>query len=149
MHVTLKFLGAVEPREIASIDAALSRVAGAAAPTRGQLRSVGSFPHLRRPRVIWIGLETGDDAFARLHRSLESALAEIGFRPEKRGFHPHVTLGRVRSNRGLDALREAVESRGELELGAVKIDTMTLFESDLRRTGAVYTTLGTYPLGGR
>lgn len=147
MHVTLKFLGTVEPREIESIDAALRRVAGAAAPTRGRLRSVGSFPHLRRPRVVWIGLETSDDTFTRLHGSLESALAEIGFRPEKRGFHPHVTLGRVRSSRGLDALREAVASRRELELGAVKIDAITLFESDLRRTGAVYTALGAYPLG--
>ncbi len=41
MHVTLKFLGAVEPREVGAIDAALSRSAGAAAPTRGRLRIRG------------------------------------------------------------------------------------------------------------
>lgn len=147
MHVTLKFLGAVEPREVVAIDAALSRSAGAAAPTRGRLRNVGSFPHLRRPRVLWVGLETGDESLLRLHSSLEAGFAEIGFRPEKRRFDPHVTIGRVRGNRGLRELQEAVESRADLDLGWVKIDAVTLFESELRRTGAVYTALGKYELG--
>lgn len=148
MHVTLKFLGSVEPREVGSIDAALSRVAGAAAPTRGRLRNVGSFPHLRRPRVLWIGLETDGRALPALHREIDAAMGDLGCKREKRGFHPHVTLGRVKSNRGLAELREAVESRAGLDLGGVTIDAVTLFESELRRSGAVYTALGRYRLGG-
>lgn len=147
MHVTLKFLGAVEPREVGAIDAALSRSAGAAAPTRGRLRNVGSFPHLRRPRVLWVGLETADERLPKLHSSLEDAFVALGFRSEKRRFDPHVTIGRVRSNRGLRKLQRAVETVADLDLGWVKIDAVTLFESELRRTGAVYTALGRYELG--
>ena len=147
MHVTLKFLGTVEPREVGAIDAALSRSAGAAAPTRGRLRNVGSFPHLRRPRVLWVGLETADERLPKLHSSLEDAFVALGFRSEKRRFDPHVTIGRVRGNRGLRELQRAVETVADLDLGWVKIDAVTLFESELRRTGAVYTALGRYELG--
>ena len=149
MHLTLKFLGNVEPRELAAIDEVLSRVAGTAQPTRGRLRNLGSFPHLRRPRVLWIGVETGDAALSALHAELDAGLAEIGFAKEKRGFHPHITLGRVRGGSGLPALREAVEARAEVEAGEFVIDRLTLVESGLRRTGARYTRLGVYKIVSR
>ena len=108
---------------------------------------MGSFPHLRRPRVIWIGLEPDDDHLAALYSSLEESLQEIGFPREKRGFRPHLTLGRVRSGRGKGSLVEAIESNAEVDLGYLRIDEVTLFESDLTPQGAIYTALGRYRLG--
>ncbi len=149
MHLTLKFLGNVEPRELAAIDGVLSKIAGAAQSTQGQLRNLGSFPHLRRPRVLWIGVETGNTALSALHAELDTGLAEIGFAKEKRGFHPHITIGRVRGDRGLPALREAAEARSGIEAGSFAIDRLTLFESELRQTGARYAELGVYKIGSR
>ncbi len=147
MHLTLKFLGDVEPRDVGAIDEGLHRVAGAAAPTSGRLRNIGSFPHLRRPRVLWIGLQS-DGQLTDLQRAVEEALDTLGFAPEKRRYHAHITLGRVRGSRGLAPLREAVESRADIDLGKVKIDSIKLIESQLGRGGARYTVLSKYVLGG-
>ena len=148
MHLTLKFLGEIQPKDLSDIDEVLRKIAASASPTRARLRGMGSFPHLRRPRVIWIGLEPEDDRLAALHSSLQEALQEIGFPREKRGFHPHLTLGRVRSGRGKDSLVKAVESNAEVDLGHLRIDEVTLFESDLTPQGAIYAALGCYKLGG-
>ena len=148
MHLTLKFLGEIQPKDFSDIDEVLQKIAASASPTRARLRGMGSFPHLSRPRVIWIGIEPDDDALAALHSSLDAALQEIGFPSEKRGFRPHLTLGRVRSSRGKGSLIEAVESNAGVDLGHLRINELTLFESDLQPRGAIYTALGRYPLGG-
>jgi len=147
MHLTLKFLGEIRPNDVSDIDEVLRKIAAAALPTGARLRGIGSFPHLRRPRVIWLGIEPDDDRLIALQSGMEEALQEIGFPRENRRFHPHLTLGRVRSNRGRSSLVEAVKSKAEIDLGHLRIDRMTLFESDLTRQGAIYTALGTYRLG--
>ncbi len=147
MHLTLKFLGDVEPREVGAIDEGLSKVAGVAAPTSGRLRNLGSFPHLRRPRVLWIGLQS-DNRLTELQRAVDEALDTLGFAPERRRYHAHITLGRVRGGRELAALREAIETRADIDLGKVPIDSIALFESQLGRGGARYTALSKYALGG-
>ena len=148
MHLTLKFLGEIQPRELSDIDEVLRKIAASASPTGARLRGMGSFPHLRRPRVIWIGIEPDDDRLAALHSSLDEALQKVGFPREKKGFRPHLTMGRVRSGRGKSSLIEAIESNAEVDLGNLRIDEVTLFESDLTRQGAIYTALGRYRLGG-
>lgn len=148
MHLTLKFLGDVDARDVGAVDATISRVAGAAQPTHGRLRDLGSFPHLRRPRVLWIGVQADSPALSELHDRLQSALAEIGFPREHRGFRPHVTLGRVRSNRRLPELSAAFEKQRGFAAGSFPIDALTLFESELRRDGARYHALGVHGLAG-
>ncbi len=149
MHVTLKFLGDVDARDLEAVDAALSRVAGAAQPTRCRLRDVGSFPHLRRPRVLWIGVQTEDKTLSRLHEMLETELGAIGFPREGRRFRPHVTLGRVRGSRGLSDLRSVIERHRDFDAGKLDIEEVTLFESELDPRGARYHSLGVYPLRAR
>ena len=147
MHLTLKFLGDVDTRDVGAVDAAVSRAAGAAQPTGGRLRDLGSFPHLRRPRVLWIGVHTGDDRLATLHDVLQSELAAVGFPRDARAFRPHVTLGRVRGTRRLSALRDALEGRRDFDAGSFPIDALTLFESRLHRDGALYEALGVHEIG--
>ena len=148
MHLTLKFLGNVEPQEVGAIDESLGKAASAAAPTLGRLRGLGSFPHLRRPRVIWIGLESADEQLVSLQAAVDESCGQLGFAREKRRFHAHVTLGRVRSNRGVKQLASEVESRADLDLGEVPVEAITLFESRLGSKGSRYTPLGVYRLRG-
>lgn len=151
LHVTLKFLGNVDAREVGGVDRALERVSGAAPPTRGRLRDLGSFPHKSRPRVLWVGLRDlppGGRALADLHRAVDAACNEIGFPSARRRFHPHVTLGRVRSQKGVGALRRAIDEHDGFDAGEVPIRAITLFESRLARGGARYTKLGAYRLRG-
>ncbi|MFQ5744696.1 MAG: RNA 2',3'-cyclic phosphodiesterase [Acidobacteriota bacterium] len=148
MHLTLKFLGNVHADALAPIDEVLRRVAATAPATRGRLRGIGSFPHLRRPRVIWLGLEPLGDHLKSLQTSIERGLEEIGFAAEKRPFHPHITLGRVRGGGGRQALLEAIQAHRTSRLGDIRIDELTLFESKLGRRGARYSPLATYRLRG-
>ncbi len=148
MHLTLKFLGDVDARDVGAVDATVNRVAGAAQPARGRLRDLGSFPHLRRPRVLWIGVQTDDEALVALHDALQSELAALGFPRDARGFRPHVTIGRVRSNRRLPDLLRTFEKHRDFDAGTFRIDAVTLFESELRRDGARHHALGVHTLSG-
>jgi 2'-5' RNA ligase len=148
MHLTLKFLGEILPRDFGDIDEVLQKIAASAPPTGARVRGMGSFPHLRRPRVIWVGVEPDDDRLAALQASVEAGFQEIGFAREKRRFNPHLTVGRVRSGRGIDKLVAAVNANAAIDLGRLPIEVMTLYESDLTPRGAIYTALGTYRLRG-
>jgi 2'-5' RNA ligase len=148
MHLTLKFLGEIQPRDLTGIDEVLQKIAASAPPTGARVRGMGSFPHLRRPRVIWVGIEPDDDQLAALQASIEAGLQELGFAREKRRFSPHLTIGRVRSGRGKDKLVAAVDANAGIDLGRIRIEEITLYESDLTPRGAIYTALGTYPLQG-
>lgn len=147
LHLTLKFLGSVDARAVGGVEAALKRVAGAARPTPGRLRGIGSFPHPSRPRVVWAGVETDGPDLAELHGALDGAMGELGFERETRRFHPHVTLGRVRSPRGLKGLREALRGHEGFDAGRFDIDALTLFRSELRRDGARHTVISEHLLG--
>ena len=149
MHVTLKFLGNIEPQELVAIDGVLSRIAANTQPAQGRLHNVGSFPHLRRPRVLWIGVETYNGMLAALHADLDAALAKLGFSKEIRRFHPHITLGRIRGNRRLSALREAVEKQSGHKDEIFKIRHLTLFESRQRHGSTRYTALSTHSFEAR
>jgi 2'-5' RNA ligase len=146
MHLTLKFLGNVDTRDLGAIDEALKRVAGAAQPARGRLCDVGSFPHMSRPRVLWAGVQSDGEALANLAAATDAAMSELGFPPERRRFHAHVTIGRVRGGRQLDTLREAVGRQAGFGSDPFAIDSITLFESELRRSGARYTPIAVYRL---
>lgn len=148
MHLTLKFLGSVADDEVGRIDEALRRVARGAPSTTARLRGLGSFPHLRRPRVIWVGLQPAGERLAELQSAVDAAFAELGFDRERRRFHPHVTLGRVKGGRNVRRLAEAVGRHQEVDLGTVSIDEMVLFESRKSPRGARYTPVGTYRLAG-
>jgi len=148
MHLTLKFLGDTEHDEIDAVDRALRRAARPVSPTACRVQGVGSFPHLRRPRVIWAGVEPEDESLAALHGQIDAELAELGFRREKRRFHPHVTLGRVKSGEAKRALVEEVEAREDVGVGGFRVEEFHLYESELTPGGARYTVLSTYGLGG-
>lgn len=147
LHFTLKFLGEVDAEELEAVDGALRRAARQASPTEVRVGGLGAFPNLRRPRVIWAGVEAEDPELERLHARIEGGLAELGFPPEDRAFRPHVTLGRVKSSRGLRPLTEAIEENANLDFGKFQVREMVLYESRLGPTGARYTPLSAYPFG--
>jgi len=148
LHGTLKFLGEVAPERRAAIEAALAPVA-AHAPFELRLRRLGVFPGWSGPRVIWLGLKPAEPHCAALYHTVEDALAPVGFPRESRPFHPHLTLGRVRERRGLDALAAHLHAEADgVDLGAFTVREAVLFQSQLRPAGAVYTALCRFPLQG-
>ncbi len=145
-HLTFRFLGNIEPNRVAPILTALRVAVRHQAQFRVRMQGLGAFPSLTRPRVLWAGLTGG--GLQELHTKIESALGSCGFPPEGRAFRPHITLGRVRSQRGWNHVLERVKEYLQYDFGESLIDTVTLYRSDLEPGGAVYTALGVAGLKG-
>ncbi len=147
VHLTLRFLGNVPTADFPTLQANLSTSVRAIAPFALHLGQPGCFPNRRAPRVLWIGLDGEVAALETLHGCVQQATAVWG-EPESRDFHPHLTLGRVNSKRRSD-LAAIDQAMAGLKLPTTepwRMDTIHLMRSDLRPSGAVYTSLGQFSL---
>lgn len=146
LHVTLKFLGDVDSGRIEAVCSAMaSAVEGVEAFSMG-VSGVGAFPNPRRPRTVWVGLDSGAESLAEVAQRVDSALAGLGFPKEDRKFTGHVTIGRVKDERRIGSLPEALLAAKSTEFGAVDVAGITVMKSDLRREGPVYTVIKEIPL---
>src|SRR5262249_50328419 len=107
---------------------------------------LGAFPSLRRPRVLWAGLN--GPGLPELAGRVDAALTPLGFPAEQRAFAAHVTLGRVNSLRGWPSLEAIFKAHVDDDFGGSDIDAVTVYRSTLQRGGAIYTPLWTIPLSG-
>ncbi len=140
IHLTLKFLGNIEKQQIPGITACVEKSAKSIKPFQLQVGYAGAFPNIRFPRVVWVGV-TDDEAnsLKSLQTGLCSCLASVGFQDEKERFQPHLTLGRVRSQKNRSNLLRAIEAMVNIWVGQISVDAVYLLQSELRPTGAVYT----------
>jgi 2'-5' RNA ligase len=146
-HVTLKFLGDVEEERQPDLITAVTPVAASTAPFVPGLESVGAFPGLHRPHVLWAGVSAGP-ALADLAARLDVALTGIGFAPESRPYRPHVTIARCRPT---PEMGEWPAPREHLfdEWWTTRLVLMQTLPPEQRANGAKarYNTVHTFPLG--
>lgn len=147
LHLTLKFLGRVDPARAAALVGALGGAAAGSGPLALAVGGMGGFPSLHRARVLWVGVATGAPALTRLAAAVDAALAPLGFAAEPRPFHAHVTLARVRSPRGLAPLVGAFETAPAPDVATWTAPDVVLYQSHLRPTGAVYQAVARLPFG--
>lgn len=147
IHLTLKFLGQVEFETLSKIQSVLDELAGRYRPFAIEVGGLGGFPDLRRPSVIWVGVFLGGEKLKSLALDLESNLSRFGFKPEKRKFHPHFTIGRVKKP---DFFKVFLPPRFKEadSLGSSKIDVLLLMKSTLTPLGAVYEAISKHRLVG-
>jgi len=147
MHLTLKFLGDVLAEQVPEIAEAVRQACEKHAPFECTLSGLGCFPNASRPRVVWVGIQEPSGVLAALHRDVDRTVSALGFEPEQRRFHPHLTLGRVkgRNREAVAALGEYV-SRARVKVGTIQANAVHLMRSDLLPGGAVYTALATTKL---
>lgn len=137
-HLTLKFLGNPHPDLTPRVSEVIDEVGGKNRSFSMAIRGFGAFPTIRRPRVMWAGVEPVL-ALRCLKQDVEWGLASLGFNRETSAFHPHITVGRARAEtgagafRGLDALVAGLDFRHHIEVTSVE-----LMRSHLSRTGARY-----------
>jgi 2'-5' RNA ligase len=141
MHITLKFLGEVPESKIPGIVQAIRKACNCRNSFHLSFKGTGFFPPQSRfPRVLWAGIEQSPDLFA-LHKKIEDEFKKLGFPKENRRFHPHLTLGRVKTNKNITSVLEELEDHKELIFGNMQTERVTLFRSTLKPTGAVYDVL--------
>lgn len=148
VHLTLKFLGDVSPSNVEFLIQMLRNEAESVNGFTIHWTGLGSFPSLKRPRVIYIGIHAPAGLEA-LHRGVETASRRLGYTSEERPFSPHLTLGRVRQNISAveqQKIRRRIEATQVDVLGTARVDSVHLYKSELKPTGSVYTRLYSAPL---
>ena len=144
LHLTIRFLGNTEENLLPKIKAAIDHHAPTVALVNATIDRLGAFPNLRRPRVIWAGLNNAVAPLKSLTANIELAMQDLGFEPEKKGFKPHLTIGRVKQPHGLDELTRYLESY-RLEPITVAFDRLVLFKSTITPKGPIYESLHQAP----
>jgi len=148
IHLTLKFLGNIDEEHIEGISSAMADAAARRETFMLSVRGLGTFPSIRNPRIIWLGLDGWEENLLPLQNDLESRLEALGFQREEKPYRPHLTLGRVKSLKGREDLVDLMERDRDIDLGSFPVGRITLFRSDLRPSGPVYTPLAVRELAG-
>lgn len=143
MHLTLKFLGEIEPSSVPLVTQAVQNASREVEPFEVEFRNLGFFPNRTRPRVFWAGIHDARKSLEILYRSLEMELLNLGFEREARPFRPHLTLARFKDRvKGDIDLKE----RENEFFGAQIVKEIVLIKSELRPQGPLYTPLSTVTL---
>ncbi len=140
IHLTLKFLGETPEADVLRTGLALNALKGKFKTIDSGLGGLGAFPSFERPKVIWSGLSKGAEGIKEIYREVETLTADILDEKKGREFSPHLTLGRVRSNKNVMQLKEAVR-KANIAQKDFKITRLALMKSTLTREGAIYTEL--------
>jgi 2'-5' RNA ligase len=140
IHLTLKFLGEIEPADLPRLVTLVREATILERPFALRMHGLGGFPNLRSPRVIWCGLEGDLPMLESLQKKVESACVHAGFPSEERPFQPHLTLGRVRGRTNLQPLVDYIKIGSGMEHAFVARE-FSVYQSTLRPQGPLYTVL--------
>ena len=138
VHITLKFLGEVEEDKLLGVIEKTRLGVAGVSNFKVHLSGLGSFPNLKSPRVVWVGVSEGKQELKNLSERIEENLSQLGFAKEKREFSAHLTIGRVRSLRGKDKLVKKIEELENSDVGEFSVDKVLVMESQLSSKGPTY-----------
>jgi len=145
-HLTLKFLGDVESHYLNSLRIIL-RTLGENSPTMDlEIDTPGYFGSARQPRILWYGL-TANDALLNMQKKMDTELEQLGFKAEEKPFHAHITLGRVKQVNEVQAMHTYLETFRKKDCVLIHVGGFTLFRSDLKPQGPVYTAIEEFTFG--
>lgn len=145
IHLTLRFLGDIEPDRVPAVVERLKAAASQSGQFRLEPSATGAFPPFGPPRIFWVGLAGELQRLNLLQGRVEGGLSTLGFEPDRRPFHPHLTVGRISTRaRPRDATdARSAFARVEIEPGQrFDVRAVTFFRSHLLEDGARYEALG-------
>jgi len=145
IHLTLRFLGEVDEEGLDRLTRILTEHYASVSPFPLSVRGTGAFPNLRRPSVIWAGVEPAEGALTEVQATAEAAAQAIGLPEESKSFHPHLTLARIRVPRGIEPLLARLQDEKDFSGGDFTANAVSLFSSELTPRGPIYRCLKEFP----
>jgi RNA 2',3'-cyclic 3'-phosphodiesterase len=142
LHVTTKFIGEWPEPRVPELHQVLGQIRRRQA-FEVELKRLGWFPNDRSPRVLWLGVEGGNE-LAGLAADTEDALASLGIPKEQRPFAPHLTLARIKNPVPLNNLRKKVEHMQPAAIGSLVVSSFSLFRSRPGTNASIYEKLMDY-----
>lgn len=140
IHLTVRFFGDLDRKQVAKASEAIRSLDGDFATPRASMGALGAFPSARNPQVIWLGIDDPEGEVVALAARVDMAIRRVGFGRADKPFVPHLTLARVGRDRrrpDLSLLTDGLTPPN----GPLRIRSVTLFKSDLRPQGPLYTPL--------
>lgn len=145
LHYTIKFLGDIREDDVEKIDKIKNELTGIQ-PFEIEVKGTGAFPTRDYIKVIWLGVGEGYDQFKVLMTRINDKLEDLGFREEDNDLIPHMTVGRVKSGKNKEEIKQKIGNLEDKTIGRVRIEKITLFQSNLKSSGPVYEKLKEYKL---
>ena len=147
IHITLRFFGWINVTQVDELARLLAAICSSHRPFTLTCESLGAFPNIRRPRVLWAGLKGALNEAAALQLEIAAATDNFGDTAEDRPFKPHLTLARLKEpdRRQITDLEHAI-SRGFHMDHPWEVTELLLMQSHLSPNGSTYETLATFPL---
>jgi 2'-5' RNA ligase len=142
LHLTLRFIGEVDRHLARDVHAALGSIHQPSFEVAAT--GLGTFGRRGQPDVVWVGAAPQEPLHA-LHKKVDQALVRVGVAPDRRAYHPHITLARLK--RGAGPVDAFMAGNGGFATPPFDVGAFGLFESRLTPEGAVYTQVERYPLG--
>lgn len=141
IHCTLVFLGDILTNTIDPLAAALKQATAGCKPFEIEIAGLGYFGSVRSPRIIWAGMAGRTDVLIELQEKINAAVLQAGLKPDEKPFKPHLTIGRVRSNRNAADLVRALVKNRDKSFGVLSVRQVVLMKSVLEPTGPIYSLL--------
>ena len=147
MHLTLLFLGELADHRVRSLCQSVGQLCQRVPPGTLGIADLGCFPQRGPAKTLWVGAADRDGTLTLLHEGLVDAARGLGLAVEARAFAGHLTLGRSKRGIGRRRVLEALENRGRVELGTMKVGSCVLFQSFLEAGGPRYEAVQRWRLG--
>ncbi len=144
-HITLFFLGDTSERAITQVRQKLGDLLPGFSAFQMRLKGLGVFKNMRKPRVLWAGIEQYEPLKA-IKQAIDRELEPMGFTPDKREFKPHLTLARMKWVEDKEKLEGLVHTHQQEEWQWVRIREIIYYQSRLTQSGPVYTPIERFRL---
>ena len=140
LHLTLRFLGDIEQNDVPVLEDHIKQNIVGLQPFPIKLAGLGCFPNMRRPRVVWIGVDGTMNSLQTLAECVEKSCMEVGYGKGDKQFSAHLTIGRIKEPRGLEPLIKCLETTEFISSDFI-VEQVIIFKSDLSPRGPTYTPL--------
>jgi RNA 2',3'-cyclic 3'-phosphodiesterase len=143
LHITLKFLGDTDEKLLNKISGVIGGIVTGYKSLALKFEKFGVFKKGSEPKILWVGVNPNRELLS-LVDEIENSLTEFGYKKERRGFKPHITLLRFR---GYEDAKKIL-SLTEVILPEIKFtsDKVVFYESKLLSNGSIYKPIKSFNL---
>lgn len=147
LHWTVKFLGEIKGEEVNILKKTMEETVKNTKPIKINARGLGVFPNLNYIKTIWVGVSKNKNKFTELLKKVNKKLEENGFKKEKHGPKPHLTLARVKSGKNKGKLKKLLHNMKDVNIGKMTINEINLYKSTLKPKGPTYNKITSFHFG--
>lgn len=130
-HITVQFLGDTPVNRIDELKESLTRAVEGVKPFELEAAGLGTFGRPASPSILWAGVRGDLSSLARLHDQVVKSNQALGYIPEERSFHPHITIARkYRENMRMN--RERIQSDTPV-FGRWMADSLVVYRTHMQK----------------